>query len=131
MVHDPKPIQVFLARESLGLIRQPPNAPIPAWCTEAEFLIATRSASGISIVCSQSKVPEGVRCEAVLRAFRIESDSKLGNRNELSTILAILAEAQIVCRACSTFSSDIILVDESDLLFSVDALAESGILIAR
>src|SRR5207244_645777 len=49
--------------DTFAICRLDANAPVPAWATTGSFFSITGTAEELSIVCLQSLVPDGVRCE--------------------------------------------------------------------
>jgi hypothetical protein len=47
------------------------DASVPAWASLGEFLSITRTAKELSVVCSQSLVPDEVRCERGWRCLGV------------------------------------------------------------
>jgi hypothetical protein len=55
--------QLTLLPDTLAICRLDADAAIPAWATARSFCSITRTAEELSIVCLQSLVHDGIRCE--------------------------------------------------------------------
>jgi hypothetical protein len=110
----------------LAVCRLDAGAPLPVWCLSSPFLSITRTAGELSVVCSESEVPRGVRAETGFRALEVSGPLDFALTGILSSLVAPLATARISVLAISTFDSDYVLVREEDLARSAGALREAG-----
>ena len=94
---------------------------------ELSLLIAiTRTAEELSIVCLQSLVPDGVRCERDWRCFKLAGTIPFTMVGVLASLDKPLAEAGISVFAISTFDTDYLLVKAEVCKGAIDALRAKG-----
>ncbi|HET9794413.1 MAG TPA: ACT domain-containing protein [Thermoanaerobaculia bacterium] len=112
-----------------AIARLPPDAAIPDWAVEASaFSSVTRTASELSIVCPEARVPEGARAERGWAVLKLAGPFAFTEVGVLASVLVPLARAAVSVFAVSTFDTDYVLVPRSALRAAVDALeaARSG-----
>lgn len=102
------------------------DAAIPAWATGDGFFSVTRTGDELSVVCRQSLVPEAVVCERGWRCLRVVGAMPFTSVGVLASLVTPLAEAGASVFAISTFDTDYLLVQESDLESAVSALRQHG-----
>jgi hypothetical protein len=103
---------------------------LPEWAMRGDFFSITRAANEISIVCEQSAVPQGVRCEREWRCLRVEGPLDFSLTGILNSLTAPLASAGISIFAISTYDTDYLLVNEKDLERTIESLVAAGHIIA-
>src|SRR5205085_1988967 len=57
--------------DTFAVCRLDAGAVVPPWATTGSFVSITRTAEELSVVCLQSLVPDGVRCERDWRGVQI------------------------------------------------------------
>ena len=119
-------LALTLLPETFAICRLDVNAAIPAWATADSFFSITRTSDELSIVCQQSVVPDGVRCERDWRCFKLAGPIPFTAVGVLASLVQPLAEAGISVFALSTFDTDYLLVKTADLPRAIDALRQSG-----
>ncbi len=120
-------MRLHLLDPPLAIARLEADAPLPAWAALDEPLTCVaRTASELSIVCSEDRVPDEVRCERGWRALVVEGPLALTLTGVLAALATPLAEAGIVIFALSTFDTDYVLVREADLERTIVTLAAAG-----
>ena len=75
----------------------------------------TRTADELSVVCDEEQAPEGGRCETGWRCIAVQGPLPFWATGILASLAGPLAEARISIFALSTFDTDFVLVQESDL----------------
>lgn len=111
----------------LGIVRLPPDAPIPAWAIEpSAFASITRTAGELSVVCPEARVPSGIQAERGWRALQIHGPLPFDAVGILAGLASPLAGAGISIFAVSTFDTDYVLVKAEQLDRAVDALVAAG-----
>lgn len=95
---------------SFAICKLAHDAPLPTWATSEGFFSITRTADELSIVCTQSHVPSGVRCERDWRCLRVVGSMAFTEIGVLASLVAPLAAAGISIFAISTFDTDYLLV---------------------
>lgn len=116
-------IRVF--KETLGVCRLDKNAEIPIWI-KGDFISITRTATELSIVCSQEYIPEDVQCEKNWRYFGIEGNLDFSLVGILASLSGALARKGISIFAISTYDTDYILVKEQNLAKAIETLLDEG-----
>jgi len=106
-----------------------PDTPVPAWASPpaAGICSVTRTASELSIVCDESRVPADVaRAERGWRAFRVRGPIPFSELGVVAGITAPLAAAGIPVFVISTFDTDYLLVAEARVDSASAALEAVG-----
>jgi hypothetical protein len=112
--------------DTFAVCRLDGTAAIPAWATAGEFFSITRTSDELSIVCLQSLVPDGIRCERDWRCLKLAGPIPFTTVGVLASLVQPLAEAGISVFAVSTFDSDYLLVIAEDLPRTIETLRQSG-----
>lgn len=112
--------------DRLAICRLEPSDPIPEWAACGGFVSITRTVEELSIVCSDSIVPDGTRRERIWRGFKVQGPLDFSLTGILASLAVPLAEAKIGIFALSTFDTDYLLVKECDLARAASVLKESG-----
>src|SRR5262245_55915912 len=99
---------------TFAVCRLPSDTPFPAWVTGSSFCSVTRTADELSIVCPESAVPAGVRCERGWVGYRIAGTIPFSETGVLAALVTPLAEAGIGIFTISTFDTDYLLVKSDD-----------------
>jgi hypothetical protein len=102
------------------------GAGVPAWATAGPFFSITRTTDELSIVCDQSAVPEGVRCERDWRCLKLTGPIPFSTVGVLASLVQPLADAGVSVFAISTFDTDYVLVKEGDVEKAVETLCQAG-----
>ena len=108
-------LALTLLPDTLVVCRLDPDAPVPAWATTGVFFSITRTADELSVVCPQSLVPDGFRCERSWRCLRVAGPMDFSLIGAVASMVGPLAEAGISVFVVSTFDTDYLLVRERDL----------------
>jgi hypothetical protein len=109
-----------------AICRLEPGATLPAWAGGAEFLCVTRTSHELSIVCSQTMVPESVHAERDRRLLQIEGTLAFTLIGVLASVATPLADAEISIFAVSTYDTDYLLISERDLRRAAEVLEAAG-----
>ena len=70
MTIQPRTLTTLLP-DTFAICRLDADAAVPAWATTGGFSSITRTAEEHSIMCLQSLVPDGMRCERDWRCFEL------------------------------------------------------------
>src|ERR1700722_11107096 len=108
-------LALALLPDTFAICRLDVNAAIPAWTTAGSFVSITRTAEDLSLVCLQSLVPDGIRCERDWRCFKLAGPIPFTTVGVLASLVQPLAEAGISIFAISTFDTDYVLVKETSV----------------
>jgi len=106
--------------------RLPVSAGLPERRPASGFYSVVRTADEISIVCDESRIPEGARAESGWTAFKLEGPFSFQSTGVLASFLSPLAETQIPIFAISTFDTDYVLIRSHDLPQALETLSAAG-----
>lgn len=109
----------------LAICRLEADARIPDWGTTGDFLSITRTPDELSLVCPQSNVPEGVRCEQGWRCLKVAGPLDFALTGILAALATPLAQAGISIFAVSTYDTDYVLVRDEELEDAVRVLRKA------
>lgn len=102
---------------------------VPQWAIEGGFFSITRTADELSVVCGEESVPEGIVCVKGYIALKVRGPLDFSLTGILSSLSAVLAEANVSIFALSTYDTDYILLREADKESASKALAVAGYVI--
>jgi hypothetical protein len=109
-----------------AVCRLDPDAPTPAWLPSKGFINLTRTEAELSIICSQTAVPQGVQSEDGWAAVEVEGPLDFSLTGILASLAIPLAEAGVSLFAVSTYDTDYILVKQAQLEAARRAWAAAG-----
>ena len=113
--------------ETLAVCRLGPGDPMPDWALATNsFLSLTRTSDELSVVCPESCVPDGIRCEGDWRALKIDGPLDFAETGILASLATPLADAGVSVFAVSTFDTDYLLVKQAALDRVRSVLSEAG-----
>lgn len=121
-----KPLTLTVLQPQLAVCRLSPTAPFPEWTLSSAFFNLTRTEEELSVVCEDSRVPEGITKEGGWRALKVEGPLDFALTGILAGIAGALARAEISIFAISTYDTDYILVRGSNLAAAVATLQNEG-----
>ncbi len=111
--------------DRLAVCRLPADAPLPA-PSENGFFSVTRTEAEISIVCREGDEPGGAAVEPGWRALRVAGTLDFSQTGVLASFASPLAQAGVPIFVVSTYDTDYLLVQETDLDTAVTALTAAG-----
>ncbi len=112
--------------ERLAVCRLAPDTLPPAWALQGSFYSITRTPDELSIVCAESAVPDGTRCEKDWACLQLAGPFDFGLTGILEAFLRPLAEASVPIFALSTFDTDWVLIPAVREADALRALATAG-----
>jgi uncharacterized damage-inducible protein DinB len=119
--------RLTLLEALLAVCRLEASTPVPEWALASpRFLAITRAGTELSIVCEQSHVPDGVRCERDYRAFVVSGPLDFSLVGVLASLARPLADAAVPVLSISTFDTDYLLVRQRDANAATEALRRAG-----
>jgi hypothetical protein len=121
-----RPLNLSVLQEAFALCRLKNDAQIPDWALFGSFSSITRTAGELSIVCRQSNVPEGIRCEKGWRCLQVEGPLGFPLTGILTSLLTPLAQARIPVFVISTYDTDYVMIQERNLEGAVLLLSQAG-----
>jgi hypothetical protein len=119
-------LSLSILPETLAICRLEKDDGIPGWALGGSFVSITRTSEELSIVCTQTQVPEGVRRDAGWRCLKVEGPLDLSATGVLASFLTPLARERISVFALSTYDTDYLLVKEENLEKTVKVLSQKG-----
>jgi len=119
-----RPLTLLLLEDRIGICRLGPEAALPSWALITGFVSITRTANELSVVCLESQVPEGIRCERGWRCLGVAGVLPFSAVGVLASLTAPLAEARVSVFAVSTFDTDYSFVKEEDWTKACEAAAK-------
>lgn len=99
---------------------------IPDWAYKGEFYSISKTSEELSIVSSESNIPNNIQYEGDWRILKVQGPLDFSLVGILSSISAVLARRKISVFVISTYDTDYILVKEKDLRESMDSLVAEG-----
>jgi len=109
-----------------AVCRLSPDAPPPAWALQGDFYSLTRTHQELSIVCTETAVPDGVRAEIDWICLQLVGPFDFALTGILNAFLQPLAAARVPIFALSTFDTDWVLIPAPHLAAALQALAGAG-----
>lgn len=127
----PLQLRLILLQDRFAVCRLGSDEPIPDWLANQGLVSITRSPDELSLVCSETTVPEGIRCERSWRCLRVAGTLDFSLVGVIASLACPLAEAGISIFVISTFDTDYLLVKEQDLDRAIQALTTKGHRVVR
>ena len=121
-----RPLKLILLPDTFAICRLTPDAVTPTWAMAGNIFSITRTTDELSVVCLQSLVPDGVRCEGGWRCLRVAGSMDFSQLGVLASLVGPLADAGISVFAISTFDTDYLLVKQTDLEKATTVLRQVG-----
>ena len=111
---------------SFAIYQLAPGTPLPAWTLEGPFCSVTRTLEELSIVCSESSVPDDVVADHGWRLLSVQGRLDISLVGVLAGLTGTLARAGITLFAISTYDTDHLLVRADDVVAATRALVAAG-----
>lgn len=129
-------LTLTLLPDTFAISRLSPDAALPAWArletAASGFISITRTADELSITCQQSAVPNDVTADRDWRCLKVEGPFDLtADTGVIATLAAPLASAGIGIFTVSTYDTDHLLINETNLDRAVATLTAAGHTIRR
>jgi uncharacterized protein len=109
-----------------AIVRLAPDAPVPDWAANGEFISITRTTDELSIVCPAENLPPDVRSPHRWTCLKLKGPFRFSLTGVLQSFIGPLSYGQIPIFAISTYDTDYVLVQEQFLDASLDALLHAG-----
>jgi len=115
-----------------AVCRLNPDQAIPDWPPGGgEFVSVTRTSDELSVVCSESAIPIGSKCERGWRALKVAGLLDFSLTGILVSIAKPLADVGVSIFAVSTYETDYVLVKEGSLEKALQTLSAAGHMVKR
>lgn len=109
-----------------GVARLEPSEPIPAWAEGQGFVSISRSDDELSVVCLESRIPEGVRDDRGWACLKLLGPFAFDETGIVLSVIAPLSSNGIGIFVVSTFDGDHVMVKREDLDVARQLLTEAG-----
>jgi hypothetical protein len=111
----------------LAIAQLPPADPIPEWAHgTALFVSVSRTTDELSIVCPADWIPNDVMCSSGWVALKVMGHIDLSTVGVLASLADALRVAHVSIFAVSTYDTDYLLVPQSEVDRSIQALIRAG-----
>lgn len=105
-------LSLLILPDKLAICRLEKDSQIPSWAKNDNFFSITKTNEELSIVCSESNVPNDVKVEKNWRAFKIVGSLDFSLIGILASLANPLAKEKISIFTISTFNTDYVLVKD-------------------
>lgn len=120
------PLALSILPDTFAVCQLDAHAQIPSWVTNGNFFSITRTDDELSLVCRQSDIADGIRCERAWRCLKVEGPLDFSLTGILAALATPLANAGISIFALSTFDTDYLMVKEDKLPKTLAVLQNAG-----
>lgn len=127
--NQPSPNRTFefsILDGQFAAVRLDPDSSVPSWAMHGLFFSITRTPDELSIICAASNIPSYVQPEQAWAALKIHGPFPLSEVGVLAQISSTLASVGVSILAISTFETDHLLVQLSQLKQAVAALEHAN-----
>jgi uncharacterized protein len=118
--------ELSLLPERFAICRLALDAVVPEWATRGQFFSITRTSDELSVVTETALVPERLRTEVSWRVMKVHGPFDLSEVGVLAALVAPLATAGVSVFTISTFDTDYLLMQCSQLREAVANLRNAG-----
>jgi hypothetical protein len=118
--------ELSLLAETFTICRLAPGAVVPEWATQGQFFSITRTSDELSVIAESAFVPERWRSPESWRVMKVHGPFNLSEVGVLAALVAPLAAAGVSVFTISTFDTDYLLVQCSQLREAVAGLRNAS-----
>ena len=118
--------ELSLLPETFAICRLAPDAIVPEWATQGRFFSVTRTSDELSVIAENALVPERLRTSVRWRVMKVHGPFDFSEVGVLAAIVAPLATAGVSVFTISTFDTDYLLVQCSQLRHALGALRNAA-----
>ena len=118
--------ELSLFAEQFTICHLTPDAAVPEWATRGQFFSITRTSDELSVIAETALVPAGLRTEVSWRVMKVHGPFDFSEVGVLASLVAPLAAADISVFTISTFDTDYLLVQCSQLYEAMAALRNAA-----
>src|SRR3984893_400961 len=115
-----------LLPETFAICRLAPDAAVPEWATQGQFFSITRTSDELSIIAETALVPERLGTDVSWRVMKVHGPFDFSEVGILASLAGPLAAAGVSVFTISTFDTDYLLVQCSQLRDTVAGLRKAG-----
>ena len=118
-------LEINILKEGYALALLPSGSPMPSWVS-GPFTAVISSAEGITVVCPEDNLPDGLKAQSGFRCLQIAGVFDLASVGVLASVAQPLAAAGISLFAYATWETDYVLIQEENLTPAISTLTEAG-----
>jgi uncharacterized protein len=118
--------ELSLLPETFTICRLAPDAGVPEWAMRGQLFSITRTSEELSVIAERVFVPENLRTEVSWRVVKVHGPFDLSEVGVLADLVAPLAGAGVSVFTISTFDTDYLLVQCTQLREAIDALRNAA-----
>jgi hypothetical protein len=119
-------LELSLLPETFAICRLAPETAVPEWATQGGFFSITRSSDELSVIAERALVPDRLRTSASWRVMKLHGPFDFSEVGVLASLLEQLAAAGVSVFTISTFDTDYLLVQSSQLREAVAGLRNAA-----
>jgi uncharacterized protein len=119
-------LTLTLLSDRYAVCRLDPNADVPPWSANGQFVSVSRTPDELSVVCLEANLPYGVTCESGWRILKCEGPLDYSLPGIIASLAEPLADAGVPIFPIATYDTDYILVKEQHLETAINALTGYG-----
>lgn len=119
-------LELHVVPGRMAICRLGPEEEAPPWAKSGVLSSVTRTEAETTVVCQEENIPAGITCSKGWRCLRIGGVLNFSETGILSSLIDPLAGEGIPVYALSTYSTDLILIEEKDLSRAVRVLSGAG-----
>jgi uncharacterized protein len=118
--------ELSLLAETFTICHLAADAALPEWATQGQFFSITRTSDELSVIAETVLVPARLRTKVSWRVMKVHGPFDLSEVGVLAALVQALAAAGVSVFAVSTFDTDYLLVQCSQLREAVAALRNAA-----
>ena len=118
--------ELSLLAETFTICHLAADAAVPEWATQGQFFSITRTSEELSVIVDTALVPAGLRTKITWRAMKVHGPFDLSEVGVLAALVQPLADAGVSVFAVSTFDTDFLLVQCSQLREAISGLRNAA-----
>jgi len=112
--------------KTFSICRLAPDAPVPDWATQGDFVSVTRTTDELSLLCPSDNIPLEQRPDLTWVVFKLEGPFAFTETGILASFISPLSAAGVPIFAVSTFDTDYVLVWEEHFIKALEILQAAG-----
>jgi hypothetical protein len=118
--------ELSLLAETFTICHLAADAAVPEWAMQGQFFSITRTSDELSVIAEKALVPARLRTDVTWRAMKVHGPFDLSEVGVLAPLVAPLAAVGVSVFAVSTFDTDYLLVQCSQLREAITALRNAA-----
>jgi hypothetical protein len=118
--------ELSLLAETFTICHLAADATVPEWATQGQFFSITRTSEELSVIAESDLVPERLRTEVSWRVMKVHGPLDFSEVGVLAALVQPLAAVGVSVFAVSTFDTDYLLVQCSQLLEAITGLRNAA-----